>query len=486
MISLVVLQILWQKQAYEIERKDHAIRVLYALNKVRAKLKNANSCVTFFSKPGFMPNEGMYILKQKWNKTGYFGEADTIPVFLAKDEIKKKNEIGYKYDGYKSGFATYAEITINIIYSPSDIMDTSTINAGNYNEVIRNKNNINDFFDTATISTFIKEKLKEENIETSFGYGFIDIESNKINLLHGTNDSSAAKKSIYGIDVFRNDRFISPQRLVLVFDDVSRGFRFSPAMLSILVILLICVLLFILYQFFQKQKKLSDLKTEFIQNLNHEMNTPITNIQLAIEWMKQYTDAHKPEVQKLHEIIVSESVRLQQHIDRSLQIGMLENKTLLMNKTIEDLDQLLQSVCNLFISSVEKEGGTMQYHADGKYLAEVDKMHFTNCISSILENAIKYKSKERKLSVTCSLSVENQFVKIKIEDNGRGMGKEARHNVFEKFYREDSGLVHNTKGFGIGLSYVKAVIEMHNGEVSATSEPDKWSIFEIKLPLYTQ
>jgi two-component system phosphate regulon sensor histidine kinase PhoR len=483
MTILIVLQILWQRQAYEIEKKDFYIRSLYALNKVRAKLKNANSCVTFFSKPSFMPNEGMYLLKQKWNEKGFYGKPDTIIMYLDKDEIKKNNEIDFQYSNYKSSLATYAELTFNIIYNPSEIADSTIVNESNYREVIKRKNKIEDFFDTTIIRNFIKEKLLEEGIKSSFAYAFVDIETQHINLLQGSKDSVGAIKSTFGIDVFGNDRFMSPQRLVLLFNDESNLFRMSPALLSIGVILLLSALLISLFLFFEKQKKLSDLKSAFIQNLNHEMNTPITNIQLAIDWMSHQIDQSNPEIKKLQEIIVAESNRLQQNIDRSLQIGMLENNTLLLEKSYEDITVLVKQICDLFRSLIEKEKGKLVLLFNEPCYANVDPMHFTNCMSSILDNAIKYKSNERPIQVECHIYTKDDYTIITISDNGRGMSKASRENVFEKFYREDSSLVHNTKGFGIGLSYVKAIINLHGGSVSVKSELNKGCIFEIKLPI---
>lgn len=234
-----------------------------------------------------------------------------------------------------------------------------------------------------------------------------------------------------------------------------------------------------------RQKKLGDIKNDFINNMTHEFKTPIATISLAVDAIrneKVINDRQK--LTYFSGIIKEENQRMNRQVETILKASQLEKQEIELNLSPVNVHEVIKEVVDNFVLQLEDKNGKVELvlNADND-LIEADEVHFSNLVNNMVDNAIKY-SKENippHIKLTTSSGVKN--FTLKIEDNGIGMNRETVKRIFERFYRAHTGNVHNVKGFGLGLSYVKTVVQAHNGEIKADSTLGKGSTFIIELPL---
>ena len=292
----------------------------------------------------------------------------------------------------------------------------------------------------------------------------------------------------YSIPIFKDNQGESKYQLLLNFPG-KRNYLFS-SILSMSVMTLI-MLLIILYAYVSairlllKQKRVSEVKTDFINNMTHEFKTPIATINLALDAIKNpkiLVDQSK--VERYLKMIREENHRMHRQVENVLRISRLEKKELQISKQVYDLEQVLDAAIEHVALIVENKSGKIikNYRASKKNVL-LNKLHFTNILVNILDNAIKYNEKIPCINISTTNTIDLQFLEIKINDNGIGMSKSVQKRVFEKFYREPTGDIHNVKGHGLGLAYVRKIVEDHQGEVFVESEKGVGSTFTIKIPL---
>jgi signal transduction histidine kinase len=232
-----------------------------------------------------------------------------------------------------------------------------------------------------------------------------------------------------------------------------------------------------------KQRKISQIKTDFINNMTHEFKTPIATINLALDAIKnpQVID-DKEKVARYLSMIKEENKRMHAQVENVLRISKLEKNELNISKDRVDLHDLIQEAVDHVELIVEDRNGYIKTDLIAEYSTVLaNDSHFTNVIINILDNAVKYSPQEPKINIVTE-NIGNSII-LKISDQGSGMSKAAQKKVFEKFYREHTGDIHNVKGHGLGLAYVKRIVEDHHGHVSVESEKGKGSTFIVKLPL---
>ncbi|MBI1783095.1 MAG: HAMP domain-containing histidine kinase [Sphingobacteriales bacterium] len=232
-----------------------------------------------------------------------------------------------------------------------------------------------------------------------------------------------------------------------------------------------------------KQKKLSEIKSDFINNMTHEFKTPLATISLAVDALKNEKvkqDAGKMEY--FSGIIKEENKRMNKQVETILQAAQLDKEEIQLNLKPLHIHEIIQRSMDNLRLQVQDKGGTMEASLNATDdLMQADEVHMTNLISNLLDNAVKY-SKEN-LAIKISTKNVGKNIRVTIEDNGIGMSKETVKRIFEKFYRAHTGNLHNVKGFGLGLSYVKTMVEAHEGTIKADSTLGKGSTFTIDLPL---
>lgn len=260
--------------------------------------------------------------------------------------------------------------------------------------------------------------------------------------------------------------------------------RFIIPTLAFTLILLVIFLYTIMLAF--RQKKITEMKTDFINNMTHELKTPISTISLAAQMLSDDSVRKSPSsLNHLSQVVMDESKRLRFQVEKVLQMSVLDNSGSGLKFTEVNANAIISNVVNTFKIKVERFGGTLTTDLDANDAeVTVDEMHFTNIIYNLLDNAVKYmrEDEEPQLSIHTA-DISGNRLEIRISDNGIGIRKDDLKKIFEKFYRVSTGNRHDVKGFGLGLAYVKKMVTIFRGNIRVESELGKGSTFIITLPL---
>ncbi len=253
--------------------------------------------------------------------------------------------------------------------------------------------------------------------------------------------------------------------------------------LSVFLILIIAAMFFISLKAMDNQRKLDQMKSEFINNMTHEIKTPLATIGLACEMLRDETISQdSTSRQSFIGIINDENQRMRVLVETILQSAKMSNKNFRINPKEVDVHQIIEKVTQSFTLAISNRGGklTTDLQASPSMIV-ADELHITNLIYNLIDNGIKYSNEAP--DITVSTCIADKYLEVRVSDHGIGISKEDQKHVFEKFYRVSTGDVHNVKGFGIGLNYVAQVVKLHHGHISLESEPGQGSTFIIKLPL---
>ena len=285
--------------------------------------------------------------------------------------------------------------------------------------------------------------------------------------------SEEGEEHTYKQTLFRNDPS-SKMGVVKIF--------MIPAMIFTLVLLI--TFIFTIVVIF-RQKRYSEIKNDFINNMTHELKTPISSISLAAQMLNDESVTKSPSMlQHLGGVINDESKRLRFLVEKVLQMSMFDRKTASFKKKELDLNELLESIAGSFSLRVEHTGGKIYTEIEAVDSAiYVDEVHFQNAITNLMDNAVKYRKPEQPLDIYIRTWNDKGHLCFSIRDTGLGIKKENVKKIFDKFYRVHTGNVHDVKGFGLGLAYVKKIINLHEGEIKCESELGKGTTFTISLPI---
>lgn len=232
-----------------------------------------------------------------------------------------------------------------------------------------------------------------------------------------------------------------------------------------------------------RQRRLGEMKTDFVNNMTHELKTPVASISLASQMLNDPTLTKSEQMTShLSGVISDETKRLQRLIDRVLQTSLLEGKRMALKQEELNLNDMVEDVAGTFHLKVEEKGGTIEtdLQAANPWVCG-DEVHLTNVLFNLMENAVKYSREDEPLRLKVTTRNRHDHLVLTIADNGIGIRKENLKKIFEKFYRVHSGNKHDVKGFGLGLAYVKNIVELHRGHIAVESEPGKGTKFVITL-----
>lgn len=351
------------------------------------------------------------------------------------------------------------------------------------NQLIRKKINIEDRISPKTINNYLKKQFECNGIDADYDFAIRGEDNQYYFKTAGFNPDSVPQT--YQITLYPNDIVSPPCYLVVYFPDenkvslnsISRQ-GFASLALTLIIMLTFVATLVIIF----RQKKLSEMKTDFVNNMTHELKTPISSISLASQMLKDKTVLKNEQMfDHISQVIEDESKRLGYQVERVLQMAVIERGKVRMKVKELYINEIIKKVVNSFDLKVKDRGGViitrLKAHDD---LIDGDEVHITNLIFNLLDNGLKYTEGTPKLEVTTE-NVKNG-IEISVTDNGIGISRESQKHIFDQFYRVHTGNVHNVKGFGIGLSYVKCVVDEHQGKIRIKSDVGKGTTFYIYLP----
>ena len=342
------------------------------------------------------------------------------------------------------------------------------------------------------LETLLKKALYNQNIHEDFTFGIYDCFTNQLTfskLYKFTDDSlySLVNNDIIGLDSARLKLKNDGHYFTVFFPNVQNKLPQNTVFLSPWIYISTIVFLVLIFFGFSlatiiKQKRLSEVITDFINNMTHELKTPIATISLSSEMiMRLETDDDLEKAKKYAGIIFKENKRLETQVERVLNISTLDTENTTLNKKSLDFHELLVEVKDTFDFNQLANGGKILIENNASvFTIQADPIHITNVVYNLLDNAVKYCTTKPFISITTKN--ERNYLVIEIKDNGIGIRKEDLKMIFDKFYRVSTGNIHDIKGFGLGLFYVKLIINEHNGSIDVKSKLGEGSTFTIKLP----
>lgn len=454
LIGLMVIQSFWIKNAITVKEASFVRSVNEAISNVVYKLEKIEAANRLQNQMDFMQQ------RQKWLQS-----FDSLNQSFMNGSVTSSDPWAYERFLQKSMLAQDVLQSMFYDYSNTPIEKRVQI---------------------TTLDSLITSELVFKGINTVFEFGIFSPVRNFMPIQKTGKYPKELLNEGFTFALFPSDMYSSPDYLMVFFPKEKR-FLITQLWrtLSISIVFIIIIILSFAYTVITilKQKKISELKNDFINNMTHEFKTPISTISLACEALSdkdiiKSTDLYDSYIN----VISEENSRLGGMAERILQSASLEKgQIILKHEEINVHDVITESIKNIQLQ-VEKKGGQINtgFNAES-HIIQVDKVHFTNVIFNLLDNANKYTPVAPEIKIT----TENSYsgILISVKDNGTGISKANQKKIFEKLYRIPTGNIHNVKGFGLGLSYVKAIIERHGGKITLESEINKGTKFIIYLPL---
>lgn len=333
------------------------------------------------------------------------------------------------------------------------------------------------------IEELVSKELTERGLSSSFEYA---VYSKDLATKIRSRNFQLNPESTYGVPLFVNDEFRTSYQLYVNFSEKEKFVLSSVLGIAVLSLVFTSFIIFTYASALRqllKQRQISQIKTDFINNMTHEFKTPIATINLALDALKNpKVEGDKDFIDRYYKIIRDENRRMHVQVENVLRISQLERNQLDFKKEIVDLNDIIEDAITHVSLIVENKGGYIKTQLDAiKTSIFASDTHLSNVIVNIFDNAIKYSNEAPKIDVYTE-NVKDS-INLYIKDQGIGMSKSVQKKIFEKFYREHMGDIHNVKGHGLGLSYVKRILDDHNAQINVKSEKGKGSTFIIKLHL---
>ena len=486
--ALTGVQIYWAYSAWHLREKEFASKVKDAMLVTTSEMNKELTCFELFSKTTINGHEGFYIGKQKWENDQFIQNGvDTIPMFYANAD----ENLPFEWRNLMFGSPVDVKMVLTFTYLMGEKNTAAAsgnpledVTLQNYRDAFSEKKPIEKIFSPQLCDSLLKKNLAAASIFDTYHFGFVRSDLGKVEYAQNKKDGAALLHAAFHVPLTNSAYFSQPYELRMVFDNYSQvilsGMR-KLLIASALVILILLVAFYLFARIILRQRKLSELKTDFINNMTHEFKTPLTNITLALENMASNSFTRNVQEEKVLKIIGHETERLRENVDRILQVARFEKEKLHLSLEQIDIHQLIHKTVSAFDPELNGNGTVIQCHfqADNPVVKGDETLLF-NALYNVIDNGINYNSSKPVITITTGSHREG--VVIKIKDNGIGISEHHQKKIFENFYRVPHGNVHDVKGYGLGLSYVKLIVDAHRGEVDVSSQPGHGSEFEIFIP----
>lgn len=505
MVGLVAIQAYWIKHSIESEERQLRLVVTQVLSELSDELVQNETVMHILAE--IQPPVIQHQSKAIWN---FHIDARSTYDGTIREEVHLEEEIilySPAPNSLKNQKVKIIDDSVLVILGEDEyLQDTILISAMNpdvvrmelsknlaeqelfVNKIVKKmlteQESIEDMISKSQIENLLNEKLTERGINMPYEYAVYEEGKKPIFQSEQFNEYEDCKyfrTTLFPGRIFNNTTLVS-----VYFPDERKHLIKSMGIMggtSLLITLSIVMLFTLALYIIFKQKRLSEMKNDFINNMTHELKTPISTISLASQMLNDRTipDEQKNFAQ-ISQIIQTESKQLGFQVERVLQMAVFDHGQLKLKLEEVDVHDIIEKVAQNFLLQLDKREGRLEFLPEAEEaVIEGDSMHITNVISNLIENAMKYT--QQKPAIQLATKNENGFIVVSIIDNGMGISKENQKRIFDKFYRVPTGNVHNVKGFGLGLSYVKLIVEQHRGKIRIKSEPNKGSQFDIYLPL---
>lgn len=508
LVALIAVQIYWIKSSVTLKEEEferavtealkatsHKMEKIATANKITKKIKLRKQGVRV-TKPGLVTLQ---------NPSGQdvqvriFEELSTDSSGVVTSRLSQKEFVGDSLNS-QNHFLPYELLsasqntTKNIENLRNELMQTKTEIVNDLFDELISINVYKDYkprVDSLMLDTILRQEFQNAGITAKYEYSI----SNKLSRNKSKGNYKEAQKDCdsagcyFKINLSPNNVFVTPQYLSVKFPNQKNYLlqtMWAMLVVSAMVILILIVSFYYTIGTISKQKKLSEIKNDFISNMTHEFKTPISTISLASEMLNDDTVSKTPEKQKRFvKMIRDENKRLSILVESILQTSILDKGEFKLKKSDNDVHDIINQAIHNTQLLIDQRNGTINKQLDAtKHIINADKVHLTNIIFNLIDNAIKYTKDEPHIIVSTKDAVNG--IEVSVKDNGIGISKENQKKIFDKFYRVPTGNVHNVKGFGLGLSYVLAVVQKHNGTIHVESEIGKGSTFKIVMPYKTE
>ena len=411
-------------------------------------------------------------------------------VKLREDQISERvrlstEEVGKELSEVKSGYTNIPKRSILDDFTV-DILKPISIAKQFTEEQIRSK----------LFAAFQRRDL----VDIRFEFGIVSVEKNGVqnylekqsaNFMSGYADTVHNKAYVTYLSPqsgTAGENLATDEYLIVVVPSIKklvlRSLRL-PIIMSGAFTIIIMLAFYVTVRTMLRQKKIGEIKNDFINNMTHEFKTPIATISLAVDAMRNEKVIQDP--QKLNyfsDIIKEENKRMNRQVETILKASQLEKNEVNLNLKPLHVHEIIRDVVDNFALQLETKEGKVELDLGaGNDLIEADEVHFSNLVNNLVDNAVKYAKENTPPVVKLSTQSNAKHFIMRIEDNGIGMNRDTLKRIFERFYRAHTGNVHNVKGFGLGLSYVKTMVEAHDGDIKAESVLGKGTTFTVDLPL---
>lgn len=451
LIGLMLIQVYWIKSAITVEESSFVRNVDDAVSKVVVKLEKIE-----------MAKKLQQRMRFRNNRSNILQSIDSL-------NNNFKNLFGSK--------------TADELYTQQSRMAQDVFNNFmNVNKVVPIEEKLN----RKILDSLLTIELKNKGITTQFEFGVFNPARNKLKIQKTGRYPNELLNKSFAFTLYPGEMQVSPNYLMMYFPKMKR-FLISRlwVLLSISVVLTLVIIISFVFTISTifRQKKLSEIKNDFINNMTHEFKTPISTISLACEALKDKDIIKSEDIYGTYiRMIDEENKRLGGMAEKVLQTAVLDKGRLKMKKENVNIHKIILNIAKNTKIQIERKNGEIitDLKAD-HHILSADKMHITNVIYNLLDNANKYTLVDPEIII--STKNTNAGINITISDNGIGISKNDQKKIFEKLYRVSTGNIHDFKGFGLGLNYVKAIVENHGGKISLESELKKGTKFTIFLPL---